>query len=109
MVHGIGIPGFSFLNAPIEVLMYRGYAQTLFIKHYKKVWIGILIPSVGFALQHVNLAVSLQGAIVYGVTFFVCGIGSGIIFYKQKGLFPLDICHFLVSIAFSILPIIFLF
>ncbi|WHY77930.1 CPBP family intramembrane metalloprotease [Neobacillus sp. WH10] len=99
---------FPFLNAPIEELMYRGYAQPLIINHFKKVWIGIIIPSIGFALQHIILAVSLQGAIVYAAAFFVWGIGSGIIFHKQKRLFPLIVCHFFVNIAFAILPLIFL-
>lgn len=99
---------FPFLNAPIEELMYRGYAQPLFINHYKKVWVGIIIPAVGFALQHVILAVSLQGAIIYTAAFFVWGIGSGFIFHKQKRLFPLIVCHFFVNIVFAILPLIFL-
>lgn len=99
---------FPFLNAPIEELMYRGYAQPLFIKHYKKVWVGVIIPSIGFALQHVMLAASFQGAIVYAVAFFVWGIGSGIIYHIQKRLFPLLICHFIVNIAFSAFPIVFL-
>ncbi len=99
---------FPFLNAPIEELMYRGYAQPLFIKHYQKVWVGILIPSIGFALQHVMLAASFQGAIVYAIAFLFWGIGSGFIFHKQKRLFPLIICHFIVNIAFSVFPIVFL-
>ncbi|HEY4390145.1 MAG TPA: CPBP family intramembrane glutamic endopeptidase [Paenibacillus sp.] len=99
---------FPFLNAPIEELMYRGYAQPSFIQAYKKVWLGITIPSIGFALQHIMLAGSLQGAIVYAVAFFVWGVGCGIIFYKQKRLFPLIVCHFIVNIAFSIIPIMFL-
>ncbi|MCJ7841473.1 CPBP family intramembrane metalloprotease [Lederbergia sp. NSJ-179] len=99
---------FPFLNAPIEELMYRGYAQPLFIRHYKKVWIGIFIPSIGFAFQHVMLAASIQGAIVYAVAFLVWGIGSGFIYHKQKRLFPLIVCHFIVNIAFSAMPIIFL-
>lgn len=99
---------FPFLNAPIEELMYRGYAQPLFIKHFKKVWPGIIIPSAGFAMQHVMLAVSLEGAVVYAAAFFVWGIGSGIIYYNQKRLFPLIICHFIVNIAFSVFPILFL-
>lgn len=99
---------FPFLNAPIEELMYRGYAQTSLIRHYKKVWVGILIPSIGFSLQHVMLAASLQGAIVYAVAFFVWGIGSGVIYHKQNRLFSLIVCHFIVNIAFSILPVIFL-
>jgi len=99
---------FPFINAPIEELMYRGYAQPIFIKHYKKVLMGIVIPSIGFSLQHVLLAPSIQGAFVYAVAFFMWGIGSGIIFYKQRRLLPLIICHFIVNIAFSVLPILFL-
>lgn len=99
---------FPFLNAPIEELMYRGYAQTSLIRHYKKAWVGILIPSVGFALQHVMLAASLQGAIVYAVAFFVWGIGSGVIYHLQTRLFPLIVCHFIVNMAFGLFPIIFL-
>ncbi|AZU60024.1 CPBP family intramembrane glutamic endopeptidase [Neobacillus mesonae] len=99
---------FPFLNAPIEELMYRGYAQPLLIKHYKKVWAGLIIPAVGFALQHMILAVSIHGAIVYAAAFFVWGVGSGVIYHKQKRLFPLIICHFFVNIAFGILPILFL-
>ncbi|MFC4023666.1 CPBP family intramembrane glutamic endopeptidase [Oceanobacillus longus] len=99
---------FPFFNAPIEEMMYRGYAQPTFNKHYKKVWVAILIPSIGFALQHTMLAVTLQGAIVYAAAFFVWGAFSGLIFHKQKRLFPLIVCHFIVNISFSVFPIIFL-
>ncbi len=99
---------FPFLNAPIEELMYRGYAQTVFRKYYSKLWVAILIPSTGFALQHIMLAASVQGAFIYAVAFFVWGAGSGFIYYKQKRLFPLIVCHFIVNIAFSVFPIIFL-
>lgn len=100
---------FPFLNAPIEELMYRGYAQTLFHKHYRKAWISIVIPSSGFALQHIMLAASLQGAVVYAAAFFLWGIGSGIIYHIQKRLFPLIICHFLVNLIFGLLPMVFMF
>lgn len=99
---------FPFLNAPIEELMYRGYAQPLFIRRYRKVWLGIVIPSVGFSLQHIMLAGSLPGALVYAAAFFLWGIGSGIIYHRQKRLFPLIICHFIVNFAFSSLPLAFL-
>ncbi|SES18912.1 CAAX protease self-immunity [Gracilibacillus ureilyticus] len=99
---------FPFLNAPIEEFMYRGYAQAKFLKKHNKPWISILIPSFGFALQHVMLAASIQGAVVFAAAFFIWGIGSGIIFHKQKRLFPLIICHFIVNISFSVFPIVFL-
>lgn len=99
---------FPFFNAPIEEIMYRGYAQPKFIQRTGKVWIGLLVPSIGFSLQHVMLAPSFEGAIVYATAFFVWGLGSGIIFHRQRRLFPLIICHFLVNIAFSAFPIAFL-
>ncbi|MBS4201828.1 CPBP family intramembrane metalloprotease [Bacillus sp. FJAT-49732] len=99
---------FPFLNAPIEEVMYRGYAQPIFLKHYLKIAPAIVIPSLGFALQHIMLAPSWQGAVVYFVAFFLWGVGSGIIYYKQKRLFPLIVCHFIVNTAFSVVPIIFL-
>jgi len=99
---------FPFLNAPIEELMYRGYAQPIFLKVFQKAAPAIIIPSLGFALQHIMLAPSWQGGVVYFAAFFLWGIGSGIIYYKQKRLFPLIVCHFIVNIAFSIAPIIFL-
>jgi len=99
---------FPFLNAPIEELMYRGYAQPIFLKHFNKIVPAIAIPSLGFALQHIMLAPSWQGAVVYFVAFFLWGVGSGIIYYKQKRLFPLIVCHFVVNVAFSVIPIILL-
>ncbi|RDW18753.1 hypothetical protein CWR48_10570 [Oceanobacillus arenosus] len=99
---------FPFLNGPIEEIMYRGYAQSIFLKYFKKVWIAIFIPSLGFALQHIFLAATLEGALVYCTAYFLWGVGSGIIYLKQKRLFPLIICHFVVNISFSVFPIIFL-
>ena len=100
---------FPFLNAPIEELMYRGYAQSKFFENYQKAWLAIIVPSVGFALQHIMLAPTIQGAVVYCVAFFCWGIGSGIIYHIQKRLFPLLVCHFIVNLAFSIFPIVFIF
>ncbi len=99
---------FPFINAPIEELMYKGYSQKKFISGYKKVWIGILIPSIGFSLQHIMLAASYEGAIVYAVAFLSWGLVSGIIFYKHKRLFPLIISHFIVNLIFGILPLFFI-
>lgn len=59
-----------------------------------------------FGLQHILLEASIQGAIVYAVAFFLWGIVSGFIFYKQKRLMPLIICHFIVNLSFSVLLII---
>lgn len=99
---------FPFLNAPIEEIMYRGYAQPAIMRRTKRAWYGIVIPSAGFALQHVMLAGTLQGALVFAAAFFVWGIGSGLIYHKQRRLFPLIVSHFIVNLAFSAIPIVFL-
>jgi len=99
---------FPFLNAPVEEIMYRGYAQPMLMQKTNRLWIAVLIPSAGFALQHVLLAGTWQGALVFAAAFFVWGIGSGVIYHLQKRLFPLIVCHFLVNLAFSAIPILFL-
>jgi hypothetical protein len=98
---------FPFVNAPIEEMMYRGYAQIRMVRHFNKAWLGILISSIAFGLQHAFLAATVQGAIVYIAAFFVWGIGSGIIFHKQKRLMPIIFCHFLLNLAFSVFPFVF--
>lgn len=99
---------FPFINAPIEEIMYRGYAQPKFTAGFTSATVGVLIPSIGFSLQHIMLAASWQGALVYVVAFLFWGIGSGVIFHFQKRLFPIIIAHFIVNLAFAAFPIVFL-
>lgn len=99
---------FPFLNAPIEEIMYRGYAQPKFTKGYGSALAGIIIPSIGFGLQHFMLAASWQGALVYIVAFFFWGLGSSLIFHIHQQLFPIIIAHFFVNFAFAAFPIVFL-
>ncbi|QGS69077.1 CPBP family intramembrane metalloprotease [Oceanobacillus sp. 143] len=61
---------FPFLNGPIEEIMYRGYAQPIFFKYFKKVWIAIVIPSLGFALQHVFWQLHSRGQLFTLQRFF---------------------------------------
>lgn len=94
---------FAPLNAPTEELVYRGYAQGGLSKTLKTKWLAVVIPAIGFGLQHIFFAATAPGMLVFAVAFFVWGLGSGIIFLKQGRLMPLIVCHFIVNL-FTSLP-----
>ncbi len=92
---------FAPLNAPTEELVFRGYAQG----RLGRVWptaFAVLVPAVVFGLQHALFAPSVEGAIVYVVAFFVWGLGSGLIYLRQRRLAPLIYCHLIVNLLFSL-------
>lgn len=93
---------FAPLNAPTEELVYRGYAQN----GLRGAWgstLAVVIPALGFGIQHVFFAATLPGMIVFAVAFFVWGLGAGVIYLKQGRLMPLIICHVIVNL-FTSLP-----
>lgn len=92
---------FAPLNAPTEEIVYRGYAQATLARALPR-WLAIVLPSLGFGLQHVAFAPTVPAMFVYGVAFFVWGIGSGIIYARQRRLMPLIVSHFLVNLFFSL-------
>lgn len=94
---------FAPLNAPTEELVYRGFAQGGLLASLNSRWLAILIPAVGFGLQHIFFAATAPGMLVFAVAFFVWGIGSGIIYLKQGRLMPLIVCHVIVNL-FTSLP-----
>lgn len=94
---------FAPLNAPTEELVYRGFAQGGLLTSLNSRWLAIVIPSVGFGLQHIFFAATAPGMLVFAVAFFVWGIGSGIIYLKQGRLMPLILCHVIVNL-FTSLP-----
>jgi membrane protease YdiL (CAAX protease family) len=92
---------FAPLNAPTEELVFRGYSQG----RLARVWpasLAVLVPAVIFGLQHALFAPSVEGAIVYVVAFFVWGLGSGLIYLRQRRLAPLVYCHLIVNLLFSL-------
>lgn len=96
---------FPTLNAPIEEMHYRGYAQIRLSALSNKTWVGILVPTVGFALQHVVFAPTVVGAIVYLVSFFCWGMGAALIYQRQKRLPSLIIAHFITNLFFGLVPL----
>jgi uncharacterized protein len=85
---------FPLVNAPVEEMHYRGYAQARLVALGGRPLIGVLIPALGFGLQHMAFAPTLQGATFYAVGFFLWGLGAGIIYHKQKRLMPMILAHF---------------
>lgn len=94
---------FAPLNAPTEELVYRGYAQGGLRRALNSRWLAVVIPAIGFGLQHIFFAATAPAMLVFAVAFFVWGLGSGIIYLKQGRLMPLIICHFIVNL-FTSLP-----
>ncbi len=92
---------FAPLNAPTEELVYRGYAQPPLVGRWGAAF-GVMVPAVAFGLQHVFFAATPAGMVVYGVAFFVWGLGAGIIYLRQRRLVPLIVAHFLVNLATSL-------
>lgn len=92
---------FAPLNAPAEELVYRGYSQPPLVTRWGAV-VGVTVPAFAFGLQHVFFAATPAGMLVYGVAFFVWGLGSGIIYLRQRRLVPLIVAHFIVNLGTSI-------
>jgi membrane protease YdiL (CAAX protease family) len=92
---------FAPLNAPTEELVYRGYSQPPLVARWGAAF-GVTVPAIAFGLQHIFFAATPAGMLVYGVAFFVWGLGSGIIYLRQGRLMPLIVAHFVVNLGTSI-------
>lgn len=97
---------FPITNAPIEELWYRGYAQPRIAAATGRPWAGILIPSLGFALQHILLAPTSAGMIVFAGSFFAWGLGAAIVYHYQRRLMPLIVAHFITNLFSGLVPLI---
>lgn len=102
----IGVITFAPLNAPAEELVYRGYGQQGLARRLP-VWVAIIISAALFGMQHAFFAATPSAVLVYICAFFVWGVGSGIIAYRQGRLMPIIIAHFFVNLATSAPALIF--
>lgn len=98
----VAVLTFAPLNAPTEELVYRGHAQRAIASRWPMT-IAILIPAMLFGLQHAWYAPTPGAVLVYVCAFFVWGLGSGVIAWRQGRLLPLIIAHFTVNL-FTTLP-----
>ena len=98
----VAVVTFAPLNAPTEELLYRGSAQQDLARRMPLA-AAIVVSAAFFGLQHVWYAPTPDAVIVYACAFFVWGIGSGIIAWRQRRLLPLIIAHGMVDL-FTTLP-----
>jgi len=98
---------FPLLNAPIEELQYRGYAQPRLIDALGGKWRGLLLPAAGFGLQHMIFAITPAAALAYSLGFFLWGIGAGLIARRQRRLAQLIVAHFISNLFFGAIPLVF--
>src|SRR5690606_32654493 len=91
---------FAPLNAPAEEAAYRGYSQGR-IAHRMPV-LAVLLPSIAFGIQRVFFATPAPAMLVYAVAFFGWGLGSALIYRRQRRLMPLIVAHLIVNLGTSI-------
>lgn len=95
----VAVVTFAPLNAPVEELVYRGYAQGL------SRWptaLAVMVPSLLFGLQHVWYAPTPDAVVSFACAFFVWGLCSGLIYLRQGRLMPLVFAHGLVNLLFTL-------
>lgn len=100
----IGVLTFAPLNAPVEELVYRGYAQGSLERRWP-VALAIVVPAALFAAQHVWYAPTSSARAAFVCAFFVWGVGSGLIYRRQRRLMPLVFAHGIVNLLFT-LPVV---
>ncbi|HET8986281.1 MAG TPA: CPBP family intramembrane glutamic endopeptidase [Trueperaceae bacterium] len=98
---------FPVTNAPAEELVFRGHAQGGLFDARRPAWLALGLPAVAFGIQHVLLAPSATGMLVYACAFFGWGLGAGIIYRRTGRLMPVIIAHFFTNLM-AIAPIVIL-
>ncbi|GAA3942656.1 CPBP family intramembrane glutamic endopeptidase [Microbacterium soli] len=92
---------FAPLNAPAEELVYRGWSQRVLARRWP-IALAIVVPAAVFALQHVWYAPTPDAVLAFLAAFFVWGLGSGIIYLRQRRLMPILFAHGFVNLFFSL-------
>lgn len=99
---------FPLTNAPTEELVYRGHAQGELLRGGSPAAVAVLLPSLAFGLQHVLLAPSAAGMLVYAVAFFSWGAAAGVIYLRTRRLLPLIMAHLFTNALTSVVPLVLL-
>lgn len=99
---------FPILNAPVEELVYRGYAQSRLTAASGRAWLGIGIPAIGFGLQHIAFAFTLTAMPALAIGFLLWGIGAGVVANRQQRLAPIIVAHFVSNLSFGVVPLVFM-
>ncbi len=99
---------FPLTNALTEELIYRGHAQGGLLRAGRPAAVAVLVPAVAFGLQHILLAPSAAGMIVYAVAFFSWGAVAGVIYLRRGRLMPLIVAHLITNGLTSLAPLVLL-
>ena len=102
----VGVLTFAPLNAPVEELVYRGYAQRALERRWPTV-LAIIVPAALFASQHIWYAPTPAAVVAFVCAFFVWGVGSGCIYRRQGRLMPVVLAHGLVNLFFTLPVLVF--
>lgn len=98
---------FPFVNAPLEELYYRGYAQGAF-ESSGRPGLAIWVPTIGFSIQHLFVAQTQAAVPAYLTAFLLWGLTAALIRRRQRRLWPLVVAHFATNLAFSVVPVVML-
>ena len=98
---------FPLTNAPAEELVYRGHAQGALFAAGRPAWLAITLPALAFGAQHLLLAPSAAGMLVYAFAFVAWGLVAGLIYRRQGRLMPLIFAHLFTNAMFSVIPLVF--
>lgn len=102
----VGALPFMAINAPVEELLYRRYAQDGLAARYGTGG-AMVLASLVFGLQHIVFVPVGTGMVVYFVAFTAWGLAAAGIVRRQGRLLPVIIAHGLVNVGFGSLAIVF--
>lgn len=84
-----------------EEMTYRAYALPRLVALTGKPWVGVVIMSVGFGLQHAALPiVDWRTSLSRVLAMFLVGIVFGVFYLKLKRLVPLIVGHWALNFLF---------
>lgn len=91
----------------VEELVYRGYLQPRFTRLTGRPWLGNVLTSFFFGLQHIVLPwATWQVSLSRFVATFLAGLFLGWVFHRQQRLLPLIIAHWALDVVFlGMLPL----
>ena len=91
-----------------EEMTYRAYALPRLVVLTGRPWIGVVIMSAGFGLQHAVLPlVDWQTSLSRILAMFLVGIVFGVLYLKLKRLVPLIVGHWALNFLFlGLFPLI---
>lgn len=105
---------FPLVNAPAEEIIYRGLAIDAFREAGTpsspgaRTALAVVVPSVVFGIQHVLLAPTMLGMVMYLVAFTLWGLGAALFAVRLQRLMPLVVAHVITNAATGLIPLVIL-